>query len=151
MGKVPVTSSDPVDPALVGECWKVFEGDRNGFLLLGRFNEEMCAAAGHPGHPVQITVSVPIREPNEERLPGWDEHLELEVIEELVVDRAGTRGRLVGVVTADALRELVLYSASDDWVEPFARELAESVTTHQVTVTNKHDPDWSVFCALFTS
>ena len=43
------------------------------------------------------------------------------------------------------MREFVLYTGNEWWIEHFQRELASAIPSHQVQVVAKPDPEWDVY------
>ena len=96
-------------------------------------------------YSIQIGVAVPLNDPDDRGLPCDGEAETLGNIEDLVVDIAGDRAVLVGVITTGSMREFILYTRSGDWIEGLHTQLSASVTTHRIDMMAQHDPDWTTY------
>lgn len=121
------------------------KGQRDGFVIFTRFNTGVWASRDRREHRIQIGVAVPLNDPNEHGPPHGDEHDELNAIEDLVVEVAGERATLVGVITTQSMREFVLYARDHDWIAGFHEELRRRVAHHEVQVMGQRDPDWETY------
>jgi type IV secretory pathway TrbD component len=78
-------------------------------------------------------------------MPGAAEAEQLNAFEDAVIERAGNRAVLVGVITTSGMREFVLYTGSGEWIAAFHQDLIAALPTHTVQVMAKTDPKWSTY------
>jgi hypothetical protein len=90
-------------------------------------------------------VAVPLRAPGEDGLPQGDEFEQLNAIEDRLERLVAGRAVLVGVITTHGMREFVLYTAADDWIEDLHHDLQAAVPSHEIQVMAQTDPKWKVY------
>jgi hypothetical protein len=134
-----------VEKSARAPSWQLFEGEYDGHLIYARFNTAVYRAADRDSYGMQIGVAIPLLDPDERGMPQASELEPLALIEEEVVDAAGERAVLVGVITTQSMREFVLYARSADWVESFHHFLQGRIEGHEVQVMARHDPEWGVY------
>jgi len=130
----------------VSDDWTVATGIFEDGPIVIRVNRG-CAAL-EKTHPIQIGVSVPLREPVPGGLPSPQEDGLLGAIEEALLAEAKGQAVLAAVITTGTMREFVLYSPSSQWIEGFHHALDDAVTTHEIQVMAKTDADWSIYKSL---
>ncbi|HEX9853695.1 MAG TPA: DUF695 domain-containing protein [Acidimicrobiia bacterium] len=130
-------------------AWQVYRGtSEDGGEIFARFNTALAKAVDRSDYPIQVGLAFRLNDPDERGLPTSGEMDELAVAEDLIVERAGERAILAGVVTAASMRELVLYTTSDEWIDGFRSDVERAVTTHRIDLMSQHDTDWTVYHAF---
>jgi len=140
--KRPEAEATPVD---IADAWQLSEGDYDGRRLIARFNEGAKVIMGRPGYSIQIGVAVPFNAATDEGMPSDADMQALEAFEDVVIEMAGSRGVLVGIITTGGMREYVLYTGSGDWIEGFHHDLRAALPSHDVQVMAQQDQKWSVY------
>jgi hypothetical protein len=139
------TKGPSVGEAAAAPEWGVSEGNYDGNPMFARFNAAFKDCPDRATYPIQIGVALPLHSPNEQGLPRKPEFVELDAAEETVIDEAGERAILVGVITTRGMREFVLYTATAEWIESFDLALQQRVESHTVQVMAKNDPKWTTY------
>lgn len=131
------------------DTWSVLTGENEGNPLTIRFRAGAKEAVGHPEYPFQIGVAVPLLRPNEQKLPEFDESVQLDLIEGRLVSSLleGNETFFVMVVTTTSMREFVFYAKEwkPEYFENKVREVEKSTATHQLQFMMKPDENWETF------
>ncbi len=91
---------------------------------------------------------MPFKNPRPDGFPEPAEDAELGVVEETIIARIAGHAVLVAIVTTNGMREFVAYTGDGSWLPEFDRGLQIAVTTHEVQIDARTDPDWSVYRQL---
>lgn len=113
--------------------------------MIARFNVAATKLVGRRDLGIQIGIAIPFNNPRDDGMPSESERKQLDVIEELIKERIGKRGYLVGVITTRGMREFVAYTGATDWIRSFHESLAEAVSTHKMQIMAQEDPNWRVY------
>jgi hypothetical protein len=133
-------------------AWYIYRGGDDRGPLHGRFDHDARPLAGSADYPVQVAIAVPMHQPGEDGLGVESEQAALAAIERAVLERAGDRAVLVGVITTIGVREFVLYTGDDgEWLEPFHRSLSAEFDDYELQMMARRDPDWAVYRAFVAS
>jgi hypothetical protein len=127
------------------KSWTVARGELDGDPVITRFRSGLDAIVGSDQYGIQIGVAIPLRAALPNGWPGEAEQEELLAVEELVVEHAGDRAVLVGVITCGGMREFVLYTGAGDWTADYHHSLQDAVKTHRVQMMAKTDPAWTTY------
>jgi hypothetical protein len=128
--------------------WMVVTGTHNDKPLIARFDTSSEQLKGR--YSIQVGVAVPLNQPTSEGLPTPEEDQQLTRVEAKVVSNAANESVLAGVITTAGMREFVLYTNASAWIEDYHRDLAKDITTHEVQVIAKTDPEWTAYRAFVT-
>lgn len=123
--------------------WMVLTGDFEGKPLIARFDTSAEQLKGR--FSIQVGVAVPLNDPTPEGWPTPEEDKQLSKVEAKVIGQADEQSVLAGVITTGGMREYVLYTNSSEWIEDFHQALREEVSTHEIQVMARVDPNWSVY------
>ena len=132
----------------VEDTWNVFQGTYDGRPLLVRGNIGAKKLVGSKAYPIKVGLAVPFRNPRPDGFPEPAEDAELEVVEETIIARIAGHAVLVAILTTNGMREFVAYSGDGSWLPEFDRGLQTAVTTHEVQIDARTDPDWSAYRQL---
>lgn len=127
------------------DAWQISRGEDDGHDLFARFNAAFRKAVDRESYPIQIGVALPLNEPDDLGLPTTEEGVALGEAEDVLLECAGDRAVLVGVITTHGMREFVLYTDQPDWVAGFREELQSAIASHSVQVMAQSDPGWHVY------
>ncbi len=105
-----------------------------------RFNEDPAVLAGAPDYPTLISVEVRLREPQLNGMPAGAEIQQLDLLESTIIDLLDGRGVCASVITTGGIREFVIYSQGWDWIAAFEEQLRRTIHSHDVRVTEQHEP-----------
>jgi hypothetical protein len=139
--------SGPVRNWSIPKSWTVAEGTHEGKAVATRFNIALRAIAGCDQFPDRIGLIAPLREANNRGFPDRAEIRQLDAIEELIDKRlgGGNESLLAGVVTSNGVREFVVYTSNVDAAKTKAEAVTREVTTHELQVIVRNDPQWRVY------
>jgi Family of unknown function (DUF695) len=132
----------------VEDMWNVFQGTYDGRPLLVRGNIGAKKLVGSKAYPIKVGLAVPFRNPRPDGFPEPAEDAELGVVEETIIARIAGHAVLVAVLTTNGMREFVAYTGDGSWLPEFDRGLQTAVTTHEVQIDARTDPDWSAYRQL---
>ncbi|GEM_PF-873740 len=137
----------PVRNWSIPKSWAIAEGRHEGKAVATRFNIALRPIAGREEFPDRLGIIAPIRTPNDRGFPNRAEVKQLDVIEELIEKRmSGANESLIaGVVTSNGMREFVLYTSNVEAATAKADAIAKEVTTHELQVIVRKDPEWRVY------
>jgi len=125
--------------------WQVSEGQHGDNRLITSFRTGARGLVGSPQYTIRIGIAVPFLAPDPEGMPASDELAQLVAFEDAVMERAGDKAVLVGVITTGGMREFVLYTGSGEWIPAFHEDLKAALPTHDVQMVAETDPKWSVY------
>lgn len=134
-----------IETTQLPDTWNLLHGDHLGQPMLVRLNTGAERLAGRGSHDIRVGVAVPFNAPRPDGMPELFEGDTLAEFEDELVDLAGARGTLVAVITTGGMREFVLYTGNEWWIEQFQRDLASAIPSHRVQVSAKPDPEWYVY------
>lgn len=126
--------------------WMVVTGTHEEKPLIARFDTSSEQLKGR--YSIQVGVAIALNAPTPEGFPAPEEDQQLSRIEAKVVAEAAKESVLVGVITTGGMREFVLYTNSSTWIEDYHHTLADAISTHEVQVMAKTDPQWSTYQAF---
>lgn len=136
---------DQADMAASFDNWHLLQGHHHGRPMLVRYNAGAEPLAGRGTHDIRVGVAVPFNVPDPDGLPELVEGETLELFEDELVELVAGRATLVAVITADGMREFVLYTSDGRWLGSFRRALEQAIPTHHVQVDAKPDPQWDLY------
>jgi hypothetical protein len=142
--------SAPDDPRQSrGGKWTETVGTHNGGKMVVAYRSDIRRSVGHPGFPLQIHLTLPLRDVDLDDQPTPDEAGRLARFEdEILVPLCHERAVLVLVVTAARLREFILYADTDTWVEEFEQQVRSRWADHDVACRVRRDPRWDAYRAF---
>ena len=129
-------------------AWYIYRGGDAHGELHARFDHDARSLAGRPEFEIQVGLAVPLLEPGPDGLPLEHELPDLDAIERVVVQEAGDRAVLVGVISTGGVREFVLYTGDGQWLEEFQGAVSAAVETHEIQMMARRDPEWLVYHAF---
>jgi hypothetical protein len=129
-------------------AWYIYRGGDAKGDLHARFDHDAAPLAGRPEYEIQIGLAVPLLDPGPDGLPQEDELPALDAIERVVVEEAGDRAVLVGVISTGGVREFVLYTGDGQWLEEFQGAISAAIGTHEIQMMARRDPEWRVYRAF---
>ena len=129
-------------------AWYIYRGGDEKGDLHARFDHDAAPLAGRPEFEIQVGLAVPLLDPGADGLPREGELDALDAIERIVVEEAGDRAVLVGVISTGGVREFVLYTGDGQWLEEFQRSVSAAVETHEIQMMARRDPAWLVYRAF---
>jgi uncharacterized protein DUF695 len=129
-------------------AWYIYRGGDAKGELHARFDHDAAPLAGRPEYEIQVGLAVPLLDPGPDGLPLDDELPALDAIERVVVEHAGDRAVLVGVISTGGVREFVLYTGDGQWLEEFQGAVSAAVETHEIQMMARRDPEWLVYRAF---
>jgi hypothetical protein len=129
-------------------AWYIYRGGDAKGELHARFDHDAAPLAGRPEYEIQVGLAVPLLDPGPDGLPLDDELPALDAIERVVVEEAGDRAVLVGVISTGGVREFVLYTGDGQWLEEFQGSVSAAVETHEIQMMARRDPEWLVYRAF---
>jgi hypothetical protein len=129
-------------------AWYIYRGGDAKGELHARFDHDAAPLAGRPEYEIQVGLAVPLLDPGPDGLPLDDELPALDAIERVVVEEAGARAVLVGVISTGGVREFVLYTGDGQWLEEFQGAVSAAVETHEIQMMARRDPEWLVYRAF---
>lgn len=140
----------PISSWMIPEQWSVGHGEREGKLIITRFNRGLDAVIGHSSFKKQIGIAVPFTHPTAAGLPGSDETGSLSDLEDEIRRRFGVSNEslFAGVITTGGMREFVLYTSDEGSAVEKAEALVRETTHHRVQYVVNDDPEWNVFKAF---
>ncbi len=121
--------------------WRVIESD----VMNARINADAAALAGEPDYATLVSVEVRLREPQLNGMPAGAEIQQLDLLESSIIDLLDGRGVCAGVITTGGIREFVIYSQSWDWIAAFEEQLRATIHSHEVHVTEQHEPGLATY------
>ena len=136
----------------IPKSWMVAEGRHDGKQVVTRFNVALRPIAGRDEFPDRLGIIAPVRTPDDRGFPNRAEIKQLDAIEELIDKRmSGNNESLIaGVVTSNGLREFVVYTSNVESAKKKADAIVNEVTTHQLQVIVRNDPQWRVYRTFAT-
>jgi len=142
-----VHAAGPLRNWSIPKSWAIAEGRHEGKAVATRFNIALRPIAGREEFPDRIGIIAPIRTPNDRGFPGRGEIRQLDVIEELIEKRMSISNEslIAGVVTSNGLREFVVYTSNVEAAKAKADAIAREVTTHELQIIVRNDPQWRVY------
>lgn len=142
-----IHASGPIRSWSIPKSWSVAEGTHEGKAVATRFNVALRPIAGREEFPDRLGIIAPLREANDRGFPNRGEIRQLDAIEELIEKRlgGGNESLLAGVVTSDGVREFVVYTSNLDAAKTKADAVTREITTHQLQVIVRNDPQWRVY------
>lgn len=124
-------------------AWMVITGTHAEKPLIARFDTSAEQLKGR--YSIQVGVAIPLNDPTPDGFPTPEEDEQLGKIETTLMRKADEHSVLAGVITTGGMREFVLYTNSSVWLEAFHEAMKAAVSTHQVHVIGKNDPNWAVY------
>jgi hypothetical protein len=142
----------PIRNWSIPKSWSVAEGTHEGKAVATRFNVALRPIAGRDEFPDRLGILAPLHEANDRGFPNRAEIKQLDAIEELIDRRlsGGNESLLAGVVTTSGVREFVIYTSNAEVSRAKAEALAREVTTHQLQIIVRNDPQWRVYRTFAT-
>ena len=142
-----IHATGPLRNWSIPKSWSVAEGTHEGKAVVTRFNLALRPVAGRDEFPDRIGIIAPLHDANDRGFPNRAEIKELDVIEELIERRMsiGNESLLAGVVTSNGVREFVVYTSNVDVAKTKAESVVKEVTTHELQVIVRNDPQWRVY------
>jgi hypothetical protein len=128
------------------DSWMLVTGLHNEKPLIARFDTSSEQLKGR--YSIQVGVAIPLNDPTPEGFPSPDEDQQLSKIEAKVASLASDESVLAGIITTGGMREFVLYTNSSTWIEDYHHALEKDISTHDVQVMAKTDPQWSTYQAF---
>lgn len=130
--------------------WSIGEGEREGKVLIVRFNTGYRDLGRVASYDHQVGVAVPLRAPEPTGLPSAEEDAQLGDLEDSICAslEAEAESLLVAIVTGAGMKELVFYTRAPDGVRQRLELLRESVTSHEIHLMIQPDKDWRVYAEL---
>ena len=129
-------------------AWYIYRGGDARGELHARFDHDAAPLAGSPQYEIQVGLAVPLLDPGANGLPLDEELPALDDIERVVVETAGDRAVLVGVISTSGVREFVLYTGDGQWLEEFQGAVSAAVETHEIQMMARRDPEWQIYRAF---
>ena len=129
------------------QSWSMFQGEYDGKPLIARANVALKPYAGHPKYSHQVSVTIPLKNPNEHGFPGSDEASQLNDVEDKICAELerGNQCLFAAAITTDGTREFVFYTGDPQSVERKLTHLREIIESHTVQGKIKPDEDWDVY------
>ncbi len=125
----------------VPAVWVQLVDETDGLVVL-ELDDAAAQAAPMAEHPVQLVVTVALRDPDPEGQPYDVEHEEL-VRWRTALERAlGQDGRVVATLTADGVREHVAYVRGPEVVAAWRDRPPAGLGSHEAQVALVPDPTW---------
>lgn len=136
----PPPTSDPDD-------WTIGEGQRDGFPMIVRIDNQFKRIAPLPGFNHHFIISVHFRNPSPNGFPSIEEGDDLETLEEKLCEQleADKESLCVLVVTNNGLRDFIFYTRNAE--SAHQRFLASSVggTGFVIEIAIEPDADWYIY------
>ena len=129
-------------------AWYTYRGGDAKGELHARFDHDAARLSGRPEYEIQVGLAVPLLDPGPDGLPLEAELPALDAIERVIVEEAGDRAVLVGVISTGGVREFVLYTGDGQWLEEFQGAVSAAVETHEIQMMARRDPEWLVYRAF---
>jgi len=129
-------------------AWYIYRGGDAKGELHARFDHDARPLVGLRAYEIQVGLAVPLLDPGPDGLPSEEELPALDAIERVVVEEAGDRAVLVGVISTGGVREFVLYTGDGQWLEEFQAAVSGAVETHEIQMMARRDPEWLVYRAF---
>jgi hypothetical protein len=130
--------------------WSVAQGEFEGEAVIVRYNETAAGFAGHSELPIKLGFAIPLKKPNEGRLPDTKENAELDLIEKLIVRKvtAATYGAYVLALTTAVMKEFVFYIAAGADIAKLHKDICGEVPSHDVQCMADEERKWESFRAF---
>lgn len=122
-------------------AWVQLLDDDEGLTVL-ELDEAVAGTAPWDGFGVQLTVSVALRDPDDQGQPRADEQHALAAFRESLDAALAGQGRVVATITMDGVREHIAHVRSGEVVEGWQQAPPEGFGTHDAQVQLIDDPDW---------
>ena len=125
----------------VAARWEQLVDDEDGLVVV-ELDDAAAEGAPWPELAVQLVVTVTLQDPDPEGQPYDEEHALLGRWRAALQAALGRDGRLVGVITADGLREHIAYIPRADVVTSWQHTPPPGLGSHDVHVAMVDDPTW---------
>jgi hypothetical protein len=99
---------------------------------------------GKPEYSTAIVVQIALNTPTDDGLTTPEEGDQLGSVEDSLGALVHEHALLVSVITGLGLRQYTWYSASPDWAPQLLARIDETITTHDMRVLARPDPEWRV-------
>jgi Family of unknown function (DUF695) len=119
-----------------------------GRRLIVRANVGARHLAGHKRFGIKVGVAIPLNVPQDDGMPSNEEAEQLNTVEDQLVAGLDGHAHLVLVLTTAGMREFVAYTGDGGWLPAFDQDLQTAVTTHEVQIDARTDPQWAAYRAF---
>lgn len=128
----------------------VAEDQSGGKVMIVRSNTGYRQFPGVSDYEYQAGIAVPFRASEPTGLPSPDEEAELGEIEDTVRQsfQEHAESLLVAIVTADGMREFVLYTRAPEQLRQRFERLRNGFTSHEIQLIIQLDKDWEIYAEL---
>jgi len=125
----------------------VRDGVLAGHRLVAVFDVVAGGADERAAMPIWASLAVFYRDMGPDGLPAPPTAAQLDALNARLCTllAACGRGRLVGTITINGRRELVIYTAAAEELRRAARALQDQFPELELQLTVMRDPDWTVF------
>ena len=139
----PAASASASDP-WAGR-WSISETTRDGEAVLVRRNATAASLAGDPRFPERVTIVVPLPR-GADYTPADD----LNAIETKLVDALERDRKSIGVLvlTTDARREFVFYTADAAWATRVVTDLRPKAAPYEIQSQAERDEPWRLYASF---
>jgi hypothetical protein len=127
--------------------WTVAQGEYDGRPIFVRINTGAARVAKDIALRHRLGVAVPLRAANSEGLPGADEAIVLQQIEDALGEalRLGAEVVFVLAITTAGMREFVFHSAFPDHIPIAISSVRGRFPDYDIQFITEDDPDWAVY------
>jgi hypothetical protein len=130
--------------------WSITEGKHSGGTMIIRTNTGYRDYGSVPCYEHQVGIAIPLRSPEETRLPGAAEGAVLGDLEDVICSSLEEQAEslFVAVITTGGMREFVFYTREPHRVEQRVGELRQRITSHEIQLMIQLDKSWRVYAQL---
>ena len=149
MGLKGAQPKTPLKTPIVGP-WSVAEGKHGGRAMFVRRNTGYREFESVPGYEHQDGIAVPLRNAEENGLPGPVELALLGEIEEIICGLLEEQAEsiLVAVITTSGMQEFVFYTRDPHCVQKRFEELRKRINSHEIQLMIQSDKTWRIYAQL---
>ena len=125
--------------------WSISDTTRDGRRILVRRNMTAAAFAGGPRFRERVSITVPLP-----RGADYTPAADINRVETLLVEALESERKALGVLvlTTDAAREFVFYTANAAWAAGVVRGVQERATPYELQVQTAADPAWERYASF---
>jgi hypothetical protein len=149
LASLQTTPGAPAPAAPAGDPWEgrwsITESTPNGQRMIVRRNTTAAALIGDRSFAVRVRVVVPLP-----RGADATAATDLHGVEDLLVDALERDRKAIGVlvITTDATREFVFYTADAGWAERTISDLRARAKPYELQTYAEPDPTWAIYASF---
>jgi hypothetical protein len=148
------TSAPP--PTADPDDWTLGEGERDGFPMILRLDNQFKRRAPLPEYKHHVILSVHLRDPSPNGFPSTEEGDDLDALEENLCKEleAGKESVCVLVVTNNGLRDFIFYTRNAESAHERIKTVIAGGTGFVIEIAIEPDSEWYIykhFCDSLTT